>query len=304
MPSPIDPKLTLGEVALTVRNLDTQMGFYQQVIGLTLLAREDGKAVLGTQDGHPLVSLFHNPGAKPAPSNATGLYHLAIAFPTRPDLARWLKHVSPLGLRLGQSDHKTHEAFYLNDPEGNGIEIYQDWPAEQWPMKDGMMTAPDTTAIDIPGLLRTLAPGDAGWKGAPTGTRMGHVHLKMNDGARTRQFFEGVLGFFITADLMGAVFAGAGGYHHHIGTNAWHSKGGPAQPEGTLGLRHYTIELSSTQELERVTQQLQDAGVKVVKHEAGLFVKDPAGLPLLIRPQPSTAESALSALNPAFSPVH
>lgn len=247
----IDPNLTLGEVALTVRNLDQTAQFYTQVLGLVLLARDPARAVLGTPDGHPLVTLRHDPNAFKAPSNATGLYHLAIAFPTRPDLARWLKHAAGLGLQLGQSDHLTHEAFYFDDPEGNGIEIYTDWPQAQWPFKDGKFTADAAVrkAIDIQDLLGTLSATDAGWTGAPNGTRMGHVHLKMSDPVQTRRFYESVLGFDIGFDEMGAVFAGAGGYHHHVGNNAWHSRGGPTPPRGALGLRHYVIELSSEVEL-------------------------------------------------------
>ena len=292
----IDPALTLGEVALTVRNLDRLVAFYQQVIGLTLLAREGTRAALGTPDGHPLVTLYHDPQAPTPAANATGLYHLAIVFPTRPDLARWLKHVAALGLQLGQSDHRTHEAFYFSDPEGNGIEIYQDWPPAQWPFKDGRYTSFDSDAIDIQGLLGTLAENDAGWTGAPIGTRMGHVHLKMNNAAMTRAFYEGVLGFVIGADAMGAVFAGAGGYHHHVGNNAWQSRGGPPAPDGALGLRHYTIELSSPAELKAVLSRLKAVGAEVRETPAGQVARDPSGNRVLLRSAPSTIESALGAL--------
>lgn len=293
----IDPNLTLGDVALTVRDLDLTTRFYTQVLGLTLLIRDEARAVLGTPDGHPLVTLSHDPAAISPPANATGLYHLAIAFPTRPDLARWLKHAAALDLRLGQSDHRTHEAFYLSDPEGNGIEIYHDWPREQWPFKDGRMTSFEGAMIDIQGLLGTLTPNDAGWTGSPLGTRMGHVHLKMADPAATRTFYEGVLGFNITADAMDAVFAGAGGYHHHIGSNAWHSRGGPSASEGALGLRHYTVELSNEAELDAVASRLTNAGIEVRAHAAGLAVRDPAGNRLLLRSEPSTTASVLAALD-------
>ncbi|BDP44006.1 glyoxalase (plasmid) [Deinococcus aetherius] len=293
--SRIDPNLTLGEVALTVRDPGPMTRFYEVALGLTLLAREGQGAVLGTPDDHPLVTLAHGPAASLPPENATGLYHLALAFPTRPDLARWLKHAAALGLRLGQSDHHTHEAFYLSDPEGNGVEVYHDWPREQWPLKDGKFTSFDRSAIDIPGLLGTLAPDDAGWQGAPVGTRMGHVHLKMADARATHAFYEGVLGFDITADAMDAIFAGAGGYHHHVGNNAWHSRGGPRAPEGALGLRHVTIELSSVRELETVTRRLRDAGVPVTEDHAGFLVRDPAGNRLRLRSVPSTVASALAA---------
>ncbi|PYE50547.1 VOC family protein [Deinococcus yavapaiensis] len=294
--SRIDPKLSLGEVALTVRDLDLAVRFYQVALGLTLLAVENGRAVLGTPDGHPLVAVRHDSQAPTPPANASGLYHLAVALPTRADLARWLKHASQLGLRLGQSDHKTHEAFYFNDPEGNGIEIYHDWPRDQWPFKDGKFTSFDGAAIDIPNLLGTLAPSDAGWTNAPVGTRMGHVHLKMSDPNATRAFYDDVMGFDITADGMGAVFAAAGGYHHHLGNNAWHSRGGPTPPEAAQGLRHYTIELSNAAELDAVTARLRNAGTPVHVGLSGNVTHDPSGNRLLLRAAPSTVESALAAL--------
>ncbi|MFC4454800.1 VOC family protein [Deinococcus sonorensis] len=293
----IDPALTLGEVALTVRDLERASRFYQVTLGLTLLDRHGPAAVLGTPDGHPLVTLLGDAAAPEAPANAAGLYHLAIAFPTRPDLARWLQHAAALGLRLGQSDHKTHEAFYFNDPEGNGIEIYHDWPREQWPFKDGKFSRMDQAAVDLRGLLGTLTANDPGWAGAPNGTRMGHVHLKMSDAAATRQFYEQVLGFDITLDAMDAVFAGAGGYHHHLGNNAWHSRGGPAAPDGALGLRHSTIELSSAAELEAVITRLNRAGTQVHDSSAGLVVRDPSRNALRLRVGPSTVASALAALD-------
>jgi len=293
----IDPDLTLGEIALTVHNLDRTAHFYTVALGLTVLARDGSRAVLGTADGHPLVTLRQDAQAPTPPANATGLYHLAIAFPTRPDLARWLQHAAALGLQLGQSDHRTHEAFYFDDPEGNGIEVYHDWPREQWPFKDGQYTSFDNSAINIPGLISPLPANDTGWTGAPVGTRMGHVHLKMKSAAATRAFYEDVLGFTIGADGMGTVFAGAGGYHHHVGNNAWHSQGGPTPQKGALGLQHYTIELSSKVELEAVTARLKAAGSQVRPIPAGAFVQDPAGTQLLLRNAPSTVESALAALS-------
>ena len=193
----------------------------------------------------------------------------------------------------------THKEFYLNDPNGNGIEIYVDWPREQWPFKDGKLTSPDSEPINIRSLLGTLAANDAGWTGAPIGTRMGHVHLKMSDPAATRDFFGDVLGMNITADIMQAVFAAAGEYHHHVGNNAWHSRGGPTPPQGALGLRHYTIELSNSTELDAVITRLKNAGGTVRETPAGHVTNDPSGNRVLLRAAPSTAQSALAALDDA-----
>jgi len=126
---------------------------------------------------------------------------------------------------------------------------------------------------------------------------MGHVHLKMRDPKAIRTFYAQVLGFDIGFDDMGAVVAGAGGYHHHVGNNAWHSHGGPTPPHGALGLRHYTIELSNTQDLAAVITRLTDAAVSVRETPAGYVTTDPAGDRVLLRAAPSTSESALAALD-------
>ncbi|WP_052351827.1 VOC family protein [Deinococcus pimensis] len=292
----IDAQLSLGEVALTVADLDGAVRFYTLALGLHEVARDSSRALLGTPEGRVLVALRHVPDALEAPANATGLYHLAVALPGRADLARWLRHAAAMGLRLGQSDHRTHEAFYLDDPEGNGIEVYHDWPRERWPFRDGRYTSFDSAAIDIPDLLGTLAPDDAGWTGVPNGTRMGHVHLRMRDAGETRAFYEDVMGFGITADGMGAVFAAAGGYHHHLGHNLWHSRGGPVPPEGARGLRHYAVELTSEAELGAVAGRLQGAGIEVRGHPEERVVRDPAGNTVRLRVGRASVESILEAL--------
>ena len=229
--TPIHPGTSVGPVALTVHRLEKITPFYRDVLGLHPLILEADAAVLGTRDGVPLVALLERPDAPQPAANATGLYHLALVLPSRADLARWFVHAFPFGIRIGQSDHGTHEAFYMADPEGNGLEIYQDWPAAQWPMSGGVVQD-QRQNINLRELLNTQTD-ERVWDGAPNETRMGHVHLKAADAAAMNAFYGDLLGFKITVDHPTAVFAAAGSYHHHLGSNTWRSLGGPTPPTGS-----------------------------------------------------------------------
>src|SRR5947209_3362109 len=174
--------LHIGAVALTVRDLDRVTAFYRDVIGLAVLERGTDKATLGA-GVVPVVHLVHRPDAKSDDAREAGLYHTAFLMPTRADLARWILHAARGKVPLtGASDHAVSEAFYLDDPEGNGIEIYSDRRAEtwQWTGSDLRIT---TDPLDVEDILREV-PGNATYPGAPDGLRIGHVHLRVGDVAR------------------------------------------------------------------------------------------------------------------------
>lgn len=295
----LHPASTPGPVALTVRDLETMTAFYRRLLGLDELARDGNAVVLGTPEGTALLGLLENPDApEPAP-DATGLYHLAVVLPTRQDLARWFTHAFPLGLRIGQSDHYTHEAFYLHDPEGNGIEVYQDWPQEQWPFDRAArrMTpgAAQREDIRLRELLNT-PDTDQVWNGAPAGTRMGHVHLKMADADATRDFMAGGLGLNLTAQSPDLVFAAAGDYHYHVGNNAWRSRGGPVPTPGSRGLHHWTLEVPDAAELTRTVERLETAGYAVQDAPGGIQSLDPSGNRVIITAGQAQVQDVLAAL--------
>src|SRR4051812_25358287 len=187
---------TMGPVRLAAADRDRLRGFYRDAIGLAELEPEDDITRLGAGD-QPVVELLSAPSAQPRPRGTTGLFHLAILVPSRPDLARALQRVAEAGWRLsGASDHLVSEALYLSDPEGNGIEIYRDRPREQWPVRDGVIQM-DTLPLDLDGLLSELRRDDAS-KGMPPGTRIGHVHLNVGDLTAAEAFYSGALGFDVT----------------------------------------------------------------------------------------------------------
>src|SRR6266851_5713415 len=124
--------LHIGAVGLKVRDLNRLTAFYRDALGLSVLGSSENGAALGA-GGVPFVHLEHRPGAKPDDQREAGLYHTAFLMPTRSDLARWILHAARKKVPLtGASDHAVSEAFYLDGPECNGIEVYYDRPAESW----------------------------------------------------------------------------------------------------------------------------------------------------------------------------
>ena len=275
----IHPDTQLGLVALTVADLPRSMAFYQDVLGFELLQEGPEQAVLGA-GGTPLLVLHELPGAGPAPTNVTGLtglYHFAILVPTRADLARSLLHMVESGYPLGgASDHLVSEALYLSDPDNNGIEIYRDRPREEWPRKGGQLQMA-SDPLDLRALIAEAQADPRPWNGLAAGTRLGHMHLQVADIPQARDFYHGVLGFDIVFDWerMGALFVSAGGYHHHLGLNTWHSRGGRPAPEGSAGLRYFTVLLPDEDALAPVLTRFDAAGISYRQDNGGVVVDDP-----------------------------
>jgi catechol 2,3-dioxygenase len=271
----------MGAVHLTVADLDRSLRYYGGEIGLELVRRDGRQASLGA-GGTELLRLVEEPEAVPAGRHA-GLFHFALRVPERADLALWLAHAARDHVRLtGLSDHFVSEAVYLSDPDGHGIEIYCDRPREVWEgqVADRLVTEP----LDVASLLDELDdPARASFDRLPRGTDMGHVHLQVADVAESVRFYRDVLGFQLMAELMGsAAFLGAGGYHHHVGANVWHSRGAPAAPAGTARLLHATVELPSSDERDAAAARVADAGGEPQARDGGVVVRDPSGIELLL----------------------
>jgi catechol 2,3-dioxygenase len=275
----IHPDTTVGKVTLTVRDLPMMTAFYNEVIGLTLKEQTAENATLGTPH-ETIVELYGNPAAQQV-EPATGLFHLAILVPDRPSLAHWLYQFQSSGYQLpGASDHGVSEALYLSDPEGNGIEIYRDRPRSEWPMKDGRIQM-FTERLDFEGLMKEVPP--AKWHKMPDETTLGHVHLKVHNIPESMAFYADVVGFDITSDeYPGAGFVSAGGYHHHLGMNTWHSAGARPLPPGAAGLAGYSIRLPDEAAREKVVENIQTAGIAVEETAEGPLVRDPAGVAFVL----------------------
>jgi catechol 2,3-dioxygenase len=267
----------LGGVRLQVSDLDRSLRFYQDVLGLRRVGREGAEASLAAGgDDRPLVHLVAHRSTQPATRRARlGLYHYAILLPDRPGLARLFRHLSSTGLHVGAGDHLVSEAFYISDPDGLGIEVYADRPRAAW-RRIGRQLTMATDPVDVQGLLATA--GDAAWTGMPAGTVMGHVHLHVGDLDRAAAFYGDGLGFDRTTwSYPGALFLGAGGYHHHVGVNTW--AGPAATPPGPddAQLLQWTLTLPGASAVAAARASVEAAGGGVEPAGDAFIARDPWG---------------------------
>jgi catechol 2,3-dioxygenase len=279
----IPPDTSIGKVRLRVADLDGLTTFYERVIGLRAVERDGDVTRLGPADGEPVIELVGTPDAPRAPGFSTGLFHLAILVPDRAELARSLQRVAGAGWHLtGASDHLVSEALYLQDPEGNGIEIYRDRPREEW-RRNGDELAMATLPLDLESVLGELGPSEPPANGMPSGTTMGHVHLQVSDISAAEGFYNRALGLDVMVrSYPGALFLAAGGYHHHLGLNTWQSQGAPAPPQGALGLDRYELVLPSAAERDSAADRLAAAGGDPERLDEGVLATDPSGNRLLL----------------------
>jgi catechol 2,3-dioxygenase len=284
-PRQIDPRTMIGTVRLTVSDLSHSRSFYERALGLRAIERDDRTVLLGPLPDQALVELTGDPSAPPLNRAATGLFHLAILMPSRRDLAFALSRLASARWPLdGASDHLVSEALYLSDPDGNGIEIYRDRPREEWRF-DGPRLQMATLPLDLAGLGDELEGAGEVPRLAPEATRIGHVHLQVSELREIESFYAGVLGFEVMVrGYPGALFVSAGGYHHHIGLNTWHSAGSGPPPPGSIGLRSFDVLLPDTAELGRVLERVRGAGFPIEQQgELAALVRDPSGNAVLLR---------------------
>jgi catechol 2,3-dioxygenase len=296
----IDPATEVGVLSLAVSDLARSVAFYTDAIGLALLDQDGSMASLGIA-GAPLLTLTERTGARPWPreqSSYTGLYHFAILLPTRADLGRWVRHWLELGLPLGQGDHIVSEALYLSDPDENGIEVYRDRPREGWQWSNGRVRM-GGGPVDIRGLLTEAEQEGRPWAGMPAGTHLGHIHLQVGDIARAAAFYHDILGFDIVAEMPTALFVSAGGYHHHIGMNVWHSKGATPAPADMVGLRYYTIDFPTEAARQAVLDRIAGAGIPSTKTGDVVAIQDPWQNTILLQVGPARDAQAARTLEGA-----
>ncbi len=258
----------MGLVRLRVRDLERALGFYRDALGLAVVCVDGASVFLAPDHGDALAAsgsmlrLDEDPAAPPRPDRTTGLFHVALLVPSRRALAGVLARLLERRVSInGASDHAVSEALYLDDPDGNGIEIYADRPRSAWRQRQGELYM-TTEALDMQGLLAELdnEPGTQ----HPAPMIVGHIHLQVSDLRAAEQFYAGVLGFDVTVrNYPGALFMSAGGYHHHVAVNVWSSRRAPRPPAGAAGLVEFEVLVSGTPDAPQLTDP--DGHVVVIR---------------------------------------
>ena len=237
-----DAPVSIQSATLIVNDLTRVGDFYQSVLGLDLL-RGDGESQELGAGGNTLLVLQKDVHARRYPHEA-GLFHNAFLMPDRAALGRWLLFAAETGVQLtGAADHEVSEALYLDDPEGNGIEIYVDRPTDAWRTKANGQIEMGSYRLDMNAIA---AAADAPWNGAPEEFVIGHVHLQVGDVEAHHTFmtqelgqdlrlFEGSVGFYAT-----------GGYHHHFAGNIWNSQSAGQRSPNSTGLSSITLRTDGT----------------------------------------------------------
>ena len=267
----------VGRVRLQVSDIARSIAYYEKVLGLKLVARNDGRASFGAgTDDRVLVELVERPGARPVPHRGLrGLYHFAVLLPDRPSLARFVVHLADIGERAGMSDHLVSEALYLKDPDGITIEVYADRPRETWTAVAGQLTMA-TDPLDVEDLVKSA--NGVRWEGAPAGTTIGHMHFYVGDINEAERFYHAGLGFDkIVWSYPGALFMSAGGYHHHVGTNIW-AAGAPVATEEDAKLLDWELVLPGAADVNAAASSLESAGFSVDRSDDGVSANDQQGI--------------------------
>lgn len=262
----------MGAVSLRVADLDLMLTYYSQGIGLEVLASDGPTAILGKAN-QPALILEHSPALKHASSSDAGLFHTAFLFDSQAELAAAVASVASKypGSFTGSADHLVSEAFYFDDPEGNGVELYFDRERTSWSWQHGQIQM-DTLALDPNQYLAQHQKSQI-----PVASKVGHVHLSVGNIEQAKDFYVDKLGFDVTMNWGGtALFVSAGGYHHHMAMNIWRSRGaGPRQQ--TLGLGDVAIELPDENSLGQVLEKLNHFQVPVRDTGKAVLLDDPWG---------------------------
>ncbi|MDQ4144228.1 MAG: VOC family protein [Actinomycetota bacterium] len=266
----------VARVDLRVRDVEAALSFYRDVVGLEVVERDDTRALLGAPGGPVFLSLRSTGVTMPADPRATGLFHVAIRFPTRSALGDVLARVSAAGYQMGAGDHLVSEALYVDDPDGNGVELYWDRPVEQWPPPTEDMVVPMATLpVDLRAVLNEGRGRAAVGDKAPARTEVGHVHLQVSDIGPTTRFYAEQLGLDLIARLGNqASFFSSNGYHHHIGANTWRSLNGRPSSRESAGLDRVTFAVGDADRLEGLRLRLGDLAGKT-SDDGAVIVVDP-----------------------------
>lgn len=266
----------VSDVTISVRNLVRSLAFYQTDLGFFVLRQTDTTASLGTPSGDVILTLVERPDSAVA-RRQLGLYHFAVLLPSRKDLGAFLRHLivrqTPVG---GSADHGVSEAFYLEDPDQNGIEVYADKDTAEWYDEFNQMTM-TTRPIDYTGLYYEVDSDDS-YHGIPDGTILGHLHLYVGNMEASKRFYVDGIGLAVTVETYpGALFLSDNGYHHHVAINTWLGKHAKQRQKNAVGLEEATFVFPTCESLQSAINRLTSLGYPVSETQSGYSTKDPDG---------------------------
>jgi len=263
--------IKITEIELNVKNLDVMLDYYLHSLGFTLIHKDITKAILGTDNLQPIITLVENIKATKK-QMTTGLYHFAILLPNRSDLGLFLRHVIKNQIPIiGAADHIVSEAIYLEDPENNGIELYIDKDESDWRDEFGTLKM-GTQELDYAGVYYS-ADESKSFEKLPRDSIMGHVHLSVSSLQKARSFYMDTIGFNLAMDTVPkALFVGSANYHHHLGLNTWMGDKLPS-PTST-GLKSFVITYPNCETIKKTIDQLQKEKYPLKEIEYGYQTKD------------------------------
>ena len=269
-------EIYLSEAVLNVKDLARQTAFYTQIIGLEIRTQTETEVILGA-GGKDLVHLIQT-NRKEAVKSSYGLYHMAILLPSREDLADVFKHIAELNYPfIGAADHGYSEALYLEDTEGNGIELYRDKPVADWDIReDGRIigVTEELSAQEIYEMGRKMNP----FVIAPD-TRMGHIHLSVKDSQLATAFYQAVLDLSDKFTIPSASWIASGDYHHHLAVNEWGGKALAKRDKDMPGLAYYVVEVANKEGLVTIAERAKAYGAPVKWLSSNDFTfEDPDGI--------------------------
>jgi len=283
----------ITQVHLRTGDLERALGFSTSTLGLQIVERIEGSRRVGisaTGNSPAMMILSEEPRASPRPSGATGLYHFAIRYPARRDLAHALQRLMRRGYPIrGAADHQVSEAIYLGDPDDNGVELYVDRPRSQWIWREGQI-AMTTEPLELDSILASTE-SQSPPPYVPPQTGLGHIHLQVADLAGAERFYHEFLGLAVTQrSYPGALFFSAAGYHHHLAVNTWAGHRPP--PPNSIGLISYRLGVPEAELLYCLQNRAPLAGYEpstdVGENGSELLrIRDPNGTWLEVQRVPS-----------------
>jgi catechol 2,3-dioxygenase len=266
----LPPDTHIGRVRLRVADLERSLGFYRDVLGLQVEEDSGGSLSLAPRIDAPgdrarsrreLIALEERPGIsrRPPRPRTAGLYHVALLLPSRKDLGRSLLALGRSGYPLrGMSDHAVSESLYLDDPDGNGLEIYADRSRDLWPIQDGIVQL-TVEPMDVDGVIAAGQESPEPWNGISPDTTVGHLHFTVSDMERAVSFYRDVVGFDLMMRIPSLTAVSAGGYHHHLNLNTWAGEGAPADSDQIAGLIAWELRVPEEQERRHLIDRLAGA---------------------------------------------